>query len=159
MCFILNFCHFSQCNAHSGKQCHASASPSDAQENKFLKAVNVGGRLSARSPSQNISATKEEEKKKKEKPTNQLKDCTKSGLSLLRDRCRITSMRNLTMTLPPPPPPSQTVSPSPTQLLLNIKAHLCHIKAERQEGGGGGGGVGFVSGAVQKILDYFLKQK
>lgn len=44
-------------------------------------------------------------KEKKKKSTNQLKDCTKSGLSLLRDRCRITSMRNLTMTLPPPPPP------------------------------------------------------
>lgn len=34
---------------------------------------------------------------------------------------------------------SQTVSPSPAQLLQNIKAHLCHIKAERQGGGGGGG--------------------
>lgn len=34
---------------------------------------------------------------------------------------------------------SQTVSPSPTQLLPNIKAHLCHIKAEKQGCWGRGG--------------------
>lgn len=34
--------------------------------------------------------------------TNQLKDCIKSGVWLLRDRCRITSLETLTMTLPPP---------------------------------------------------------
>lgn len=31
---------------------------------------------------------------------------------------------------------SPTVFPSPAQLLEHIKAHLCHIKAERQGGGG-----------------------
>lgn len=125
-------------------QCHASASPSDAHGDKFLKAVNVGGSLPVcrGAPSQNISATKEGREKKR---TNQLKDCTKSGLRLLRDRCRITSMRNLTMTLPPPPPPptkqSLPLLPNyyrtlkPTSLTLKLKGSEVE-----------GGGVCFSSG-------------
>lgn len=54
--------------------------------------------------------------------------------------------------------PSQTVSPSRTQLLLNIKAHLCHIKAERQ-GGGGDRVCPRVARGCTEDLELFLKAK
>lgn len=60
-------------------------------------------------------------------------------------------MRNLTMTLPPPPPPPSSL-PLFSQLLLHIKAHLCHIKAERQKGV-------FYEEAAQRILGNFLQLK
>lgn len=64
---------------------------------------NVGGSVSVRrSPSKDVSATEEWGGGGGEERTNQLKDCVKSGAWLLRDRCRVTSSRTLTMTLPPP---------------------------------------------------------
>ena len=88
--------------------------------------------------------------------TNQLKDCTKSGQSLLRDRCRITSMRNLTMTLPPPPPPP----PPPKQSLpllpnyswtLKTTSVTLKLKAREKKG------LHYVDSA--QISDYSSKQK
>lgn len=88
---------------------------------QILKRMWVEVCLPRRSPSKDISVTEEEGGK----CTNQLKDCIKSGPWLLRDRCRITSMRTLTMT----PSPPYTVSQFPAQLLHNIKAHLWRWKA------------------------------
>lgn len=54
-------------------------------------------------------------------------------------------------TLPPPPPSLEQSLPFPTQLRQNIRAHLSHIKAERQRGwrgtrrGAGRGGLLFVA--------------
>lgn len=139
---------------------HASASPSDAHGNKILKAPNMRGSLSAEEPpSQNISATKEGKKIHTHTHTNQLKDCTKSGLSLLRDRCRITSMRNLTMTLPPPPPPKQSL-PLPPNYYQTLKPTSVTLKLKSRDVEGGAGFMGFV--LIRSCIEdfgLFLKAK
>lgn len=117
---------------------HASASPSDAHGNKILKALNMWGSLSAEEPpSQNISATKEG--KKIHTHTHQ----STQGLYKERSVVAKRQMQNNLHEKPDHDPfassSSQTVSPSPTQLLPNIKAHLCHIKAEKQGCWGRGG--------------------
>lgn len=92
--------------------------------------------------------------------TNQLKDCTKSGLSLLRDRCRITSMRNLTMTLPPPPPPPKQSLPLPPNYYRTLKPTSVTLKLKGRDVEGGAGLMGFV--LIRSCIEdfgLFLKAK
>lgn len=118
--------------------CHASASPSDAHGNKFLK--ECGRKPVCRgAPSQKHFSNRGGGGGGTHQSTQGL---YKEG-SVVAKR----QMQNNLHEKPDHDPSSsssssRTVSPSPTQLLQNIKAHLCHIKAERQGSGvEGGGGI------------------
>ncbi len=113
-------------------------SPSDARGNKFLKAVNVGGSLSVEEPPRKTLQRPRRGKKKMHQSTQ--------GLYKERSVVAKRQMQNNLHEKPDHDPSSsssssQTVSPSPTQLLQNIKAHLCHI-TEWQGGGRGARGLG-----------------
>lgn len=137
---------------HIYTSCHASETPSDAHK-QILKSIECGRKAVCRGApfffKKKTFQPPRSEKKKKHTRTNQLKDCTKSGLSLLRDRCRVTSMRNLTMTLPPPPPPPEQSFPLLPNYYCTLKPTSVTIKLR--------GGWGLWS--CTEHLRLFLKAK
>lgn len=144
-------CKFTVREAKLQRACHASASPSDAHGNKVLKAVNMRRKPRLlRSPLTKYFSNWEEGGTH----THTYTCAHQSTQGLYKERSVVAKrqMQNNLHEKPDHDPSSsssssQTVSPSPTQLLPNIKAHLCHIKAEREGGreseGGRRWGVGW----------------